>query len=136
MRATSQPTLATLPTMRDAAAAIAKDASENHGGVDVISVGPVYGEPAPGGAQYSVMVIVPSRDRDNFAASHIMLDIAQDPFMASAYRIALIVSLEDFFGRVQVFGDGLTLAKYCQKKWASELGRQAVAQMVRNRGLN
>jgi hypothetical protein len=74
----------------------------------VISVGPVYGEQVDHGLQYSVMVIVPSRDADNFAASHIMLDIAQDPFMANAYRIALIVSLVDFFGRVQVLGDPLT----------------------------
>jgi hypothetical protein len=35
--------------------------------------------------------------------------------LANASRVALIVSLEDFFGRVQVFGNGLTLAKYCQK---------------------
>jgi hypothetical protein len=122
--------------MRNVAAIIAQDARENQAGVDVISVGPVYGEPVPGGAQYSVMVIVPSRDRDNFAASHIMLDIAQDPFMASAYRIALIVSLEDFFGRVQLFGDGLTLAKYCQKEWPGEKIDQLVADVIRSRGLN
>jgi hypothetical protein len=68
----------------------------------------VYGEQADHGMQYAVMTIVPNRAGDNFEASHIMLDIAQDPFMVNAYRIALIVSLEDFFGRVQVFGDGHT----------------------------
>jgi hypothetical protein len=41
--------------------------------------------------------------------------LAQDPFMATFYRTALIVALEEFFGRVQIFGDTLTLAKYCQK---------------------
>ena len=33
-----------------------------------------------------------------------MLDTAQDAFMATAYRMALIVALEEFFGCVQVFG--------------------------------
>jgi hypothetical protein len=120
MTATSQPTLDTLPDIHNVAAIIAQDARENQAGVDVISVGPVYGEPADHVLQFSVMVIVPGRDGDNFAASQIVLDIAQDPFMANAYRVALIVSLEEFFGRVQVFGDGLTLAKYCQKEWPGE----------------
>jgi hypothetical protein len=96
----------------------------------------VYGEPADHVLQFSVMVIVPSRDGDNFAASQIMLDIAQDPFMANAYRIALIVSLEDFFGCVQVFGDGLTLARYCQKQWPGEKIDRLEADLIRSRGLN
>jgi hypothetical protein len=44
--------------------------------------------------------------------------------------------LEEFFGRVQIFGKELTLAKYCQKEWPSERANQAVAEMVRNRGPN
>ena len=59
---------------------------------------PVYGEPAPGDQRYSAMIIVPNRDGKNFAASQIMLDIAQDPFMASVYRTVLIVGLKEFFG--------------------------------------
>jgi hypothetical protein len=47
----------------------------------------------------------------------------------------LIVALEEFFGRVQIFGNELTLAKYCQKERPSEGGKQAVDEMVRNRGL-
>jgi len=94
MTATSQPTLDTLPDMHNVAAIIAQDARDNQAGVDVISVGPVYGEQVDHGLQYSVMVIVPSRDADNFAASHIMLDIAQDPFMANAYRIASLSTTE------------------------------------------
>jgi hypothetical protein len=54
MTATSQPTLDTLPDMRNVAAIIAQDARENQAGVDVISVGPVYGEQADHGLQYSV----------------------------------------------------------------------------------
>jgi hypothetical protein len=37
---------------------------------------------------------------------------------------------------VEVFGNELTLAKYCQKKRPSEKTDQAVAEMVRNRVLN
>jgi hypothetical protein len=66
----------------------------------------VYGEPALGDQRYSAIIIVPNRDSRNFAASQIMLDIAQDPFI---YRTALIVGLEEFFGRVQIFGDALAL---------------------------
>jgi len=31
-------------------------------------------------------------------------------------RTALIVALEEFFGWVLIFGNPLTLAKYCQKE--------------------
>jgi hypothetical protein len=56
--------------------------------------------------------------------------------MAAVYRTALIVALEEFFGRVQIFGDALTLAKYCQKEWPSESIDRLVAEIVRGRGLN
>jgi hypothetical protein len=52
--------------------------------------------------------------------------------MATFYRTALIVALEEFFGRVQIFGDTLTLAKYCQKMCPSERANQAATEMVRN----
>ena len=122
--------------MRAAAAAIADEARENYGGVDVISVGPLFAEPGPGGVQYSAVVIVSERGGKDFVPSFVMLDVAQDPFMATVYRTGLIIALEEFFGRVQIFGSELTLAKYCQKEWPSERGNQAVAEMVRNRALN
>jgi hypothetical protein len=56
--------------------------------------------------------------------------------LAAIYRVALVFALEEFFGRVQIFGTELALAKYLQQMWPSEQGRQAVAEMVRNRGLN
>jgi hypothetical protein len=62
------------------------DASENLARVDVVSIGPLFAELAPGGMQYSVVVIVPNRDGKDFAPSYVMLDIAQDPFMATVYR--------------------------------------------------
>jgi hypothetical protein len=112
------------------------DASENLARVDVVSIGPLFAELAPGGMQYSVVVIVPNRDGKDFAPSYVMLDIAQDPFMATVYRTGLIIALEEFFGRVQIFGDELTRGKYCQKERPTERGNQVVAEMVRSRGLN
>jgi hypothetical protein len=53
MTATNKPPLEMLPNMRNVAAVIAKDARENLAGVDVISIGPLWGELAPGGMQYS-----------------------------------------------------------------------------------
>ena len=58
---TSTPTLDMLPNMRNVAAVIAQDASENLAGVDVVSVGPLFAELALGGMQYRVVVIVPER---------------------------------------------------------------------------
>ena len=66
-----------------------------------------------------MLVIVPERDGNNYGCSQILLDIAQDSFMAAVYPNAFIVALEEFFGRVQIFGDVLALAKYCQKEWPS-----------------
>jgi hypothetical protein len=41
-------------------------------------------------------------------------------------RLALIASLEDLFGRVQVFGDPLTLANTVKKSARSERGQQVL----------
>jgi hypothetical protein len=136
MTATSTPTFDMLPNMREVAAVIAKDASENLAGVDVVSVGPLLGEQVSGGMRYSVYAVVPARGGKDYGSSQILLVIAQDPFMAAVYRTALIVAFEEFFGRVQIFGDALTLAKYCQKEWPSESIDQLVAEIVRGRGLN
>ena len=104
MSATSTPTLDMLPTMRDAAARITKDAQENLAGIDVVSVGPLLVESVSGGFQYSIVAIVPDRDAKDFTPSLVLLDIADHPFMAAVYRTALIVALEEFFGRVQIGG--------------------------------
>jgi hypothetical protein len=56
--------------------------------------------------------------------------------MATVYWTALIIGLKECFGRVQIFGDLLTLAKCCQNERPSERGRQAVLEMVRSRALN
>jgi hypothetical protein len=44
--------------------------------------------------------------------------------------------LEEFFGRVQVFGADLAFVRYCQKECPSEHMEQILASMARNRGLN
>jgi hypothetical protein len=66
-----------------------------------------------------------------------MLDVVHDHlFMATVYWTALIIGLKDSFGRLQIFGDQLTLSKCCQNERPSERGRQAVLEMVRSRALN
>jgi hypothetical protein len=54
--------------------------------------------------------------------------------MANVYRTGLIIALEEFFGRVQIFGDTLTLAKYCQ--WPSDGIDRLVTDLMRSRRLN
>jgi hypothetical protein len=48
-----------------------------------------------------------------------MLDIAHESLMTTVYWTTLIVALEEFFGRVQIF----TLAKYYQQGWKARLSR-------------
>jgi hypothetical protein len=56
--------------------------------------------------------------------------------LATVYRIALVIALEEFFACVQIFGRELPLAKYCQKKWPDERINRVVANILRKRGLN
>ena len=49
----------------------------------------MFAEIAPGGMQYSVIVIVPERDGKNYASSHVMLDIVQGSFTTAVYRTAI-----------------------------------------------
>jgi hypothetical protein len=37
---------------------------------------------------------------------------------------------------VQIFGDELAFAKYCQKKWPDEKLDRVVVDIIRKRGLN
>jgi hypothetical protein len=64
----------------------------------------------------------------------ILVGAESDPMLATVYRIALVIALEEFFACVQIFGTELALAKYCQKKWPGGRIDQAVADLVR--GLN
>ena len=49
--------------------AIAKDALENLGGIDVVGVGPVFGEQAEDGVRFSLVTIVPNRGGNDFVTS-------------------------------------------------------------------
>jgi hypothetical protein len=66
----------------------------------------------------------------------ITLAHVQDILLAQINRTALIVALEIHFGRVQIFGDELAFAKYCQKERPDERMNQVVAGIISNRGLN
>ena len=50
-------------------AAIAKDALENLSGIDVVSVGPVFGEQAEDGVRFSLVTFVPNRGGNDFVTS-------------------------------------------------------------------
>jgi hypothetical protein len=118
----------------DAAAMIAKDARENLGGVEVVSVGSVFAREIQGVQCHAVVAIVPDRDGKDFVPSQVILDVTRNYTVACVNRMTLISCLEDHFARVQVFGTELALAKYCQKEWPSEHTDQVIAEM--KRGLN
>jgi hypothetical protein len=73
---------------------------------------------------------VPKDASKDFAANVVRLGTTENPFLAEINRTALILSLEKPFGRVQIFGDELAFAKYCQKEWLDERADQALAEMV------
>lgn len=70
------------------------------------------------------------------ATNLITLAHVQDILFAQINRTALIMTLETHFGRVQIFGDELAFAKYCQKEWPDERMNQVVAGIISKRGLN
>jgi hypothetical protein len=57
--------------------------------------------------------VFPDRDEKDFVTSQDCSTWGQDPLLATL-TTGLVVALEEFFGRVQIFGDELTLARYCQ----------------------
>jgi hypothetical protein len=70
-------------------------------------------------ASSTACLSLPERDGKDYSSNQIMLDIAQDSFMAPVYRTVLIVALQEFFGRAEILCDTLTLAECCQKEWPS-----------------
>jgi hypothetical protein len=120
--------------MPDVAALIAKDARENLGGVEVVSVGSVFAREIQGVICHAVVAIVPDRDGKDGVPSQVIVDVTQNYTVACVNRMTFISCLEDHFARVQVFGTELALAKYCQREWPSEEMDQVIAEM--KRGLN
>jgi hypothetical protein len=47
-------------------APIAEDALENLSGIDLVSVGPVFGEQAEDGGRFSLVTVVPNRGGNDF----------------------------------------------------------------------
>jgi hypothetical protein len=91
--------------MRAAAAALADEGRENYGGVDVISVGPAVSALMPFGQRYSVLTIIPERAGQDFVGHDVILVGAEsDPMLATVYRMALVIALEEFFACVRIFG--------------------------------
>ena len=50
-------------------APIAEDALENLSGIDVVSIGPVFGEQAENGVRFSLVTVVPNRGGNDFVTS-------------------------------------------------------------------
>ena len=50
-------------------APIAEDAFENLSGIDVVSVGPVFGEQAEDGVRFNLVTVVPNRGGNDFVTS-------------------------------------------------------------------
>ena|ERR1700741_3135479 len=68
------------------AAMIAKDARENLGGLDVVSVGSVFAREIQGVMCHAVVAIVPDRDGKDFVPSQVILDVPQNYMVAAVNR--------------------------------------------------
>ena len=78
------------------------------------------------------MTIIPERGGQDFVGHDVILVAADtDSTLATIYRMALVIALEEFFGCVQTFSTELALAKYCQRTWPGERVDQAVTELVR-----
>jgi hypothetical protein len=113
---------------------MAKDAQENHAGLDVVTVSPAFTDEVGGELYRRLYVIPPNRAGDDFVGHRITLAHVQDLLLAELNRTALILALEPLFVRVQIFGGELAFAKFCQKEWPSENVDRVVAGIVRKRG--
>ena len=89
---------------------MAKDAQENHAGLDVVTVSPAFSDEVGGELYRRLYVIPPNRAGDDFVGHRITLAHVQDILFAQINRTALIMALETHFDRVQIFGDELAFA--------------------------
>jgi hypothetical protein len=86
----------------DIATGIAKDAQENLDGLDVVSISPMWLGDAD---KIEIYAVVPKDGGTDFAANIVTLGTTENPFLAQINRQALVITLEQLFGRVQIFGD-------------------------------
>jgi hypothetical protein len=115
---------------------IAKDARENLDGVDVCHVGPLFVDEDDKCQFLHCYVVLPKDGGKTFAANVVTLSHIEEPWFAKVNRQALIVCLEPLFARVQIFGDELAFAKYCQGQWPSDAINKVVSDIIKARGLN
>jgi hypothetical protein len=77
------------------------------------------------------MTVVPDHAGTDFVGHDVILVAADtDTTLATVYRMALVIALEEFFGCVQIFSTELALAKYCQPTWPGERVDQGVTELV------
>jgi hypothetical protein len=90
-----------LPIMMpaDIAQSIVKDAQEHLGGLDVISIGPIFADEYAGDVYLQPNTVLPNREGDDFVTNLATLAYAQD-WLAQVNRTAPIMALETHFGRV------------------------------------
>jgi hypothetical protein len=118
------------PTMipADIAQGIAKDAQEHLGGLDVISVGPIFADEYAGDRYLQLYAVLPNREGDNFVTKLVTLAYVQDTLVAQINRTTLNHGARTDFGRVQIFSDEPAFAKYCQKQWPNQRMDQGSSQ--------
>jgi hypothetical protein len=122
-------------TPGEIAAGIAKDAQEYLGGLDVVSVGPIFADEMGGDPYLQLYTVLPNREGNDFVVHLIILAHIQGTLLAQINPTALIMALETRFGRVQIFSDELAFAKYCLKERPDERMNQVVG-VFRKRGLD
>jgi hypothetical protein len=96
----------------------------------VVNVGHIFADDVAGERYLQVYIVLPNRASDDFVVHLITLAHLQDPLLAQVNRTALIMALEQLFGRVQIFGDELAFAEYCQKEWPNETINEVVAGII------
>jgi hypothetical protein len=102
----------------------------------VVSVSPTFLDEMFGMQMLHCYAVLPKNGGQDFGSITVTLAVADEPFLAQVNRTALICSLEEYFGRVQIFGNALAFAKYCDKQWPAEQFNKVVSTIMRERGLN
>lgn len=89
----------------------ANDAQEHLGGLDVISISPIFATSMPGMCTCS-FIPWPNREGDDFVTKLVSLADVQDMLPAQVNRTTLIMALETHFGRVQILATSWHSQKY------------------------
>ena len=96
----------------DIAQVVAKDAQEHLGGLDVISISPIFADEYAGDAYLQLYAVLPNREGDDFVTNLVTLAYVRDTLPAQVNRTTLIMALETHFGRVQILATSWHSQKY------------------------